>query len=635
MTMAKIKLSQKLRYHFDNTMSRGTGALMLWLAILTLVMILLATAIIIVFNILPDSTEEGSMEVGETLWQTLMRAMDAGTVAGDAGWSFRILMFIVTLGGIFILSTLIGILSSAIDEKLQELRKGRSFVVEKNHQLILGWNSKVFSIIDELATANANQKRPRIVVLAQEDKTMMEDEIREKCFNIGHTKVICRSGDPNDILDLSIVNLNETKSIVILSSETAPNADAQMIKTLLAIVNHPNRKKNPFHIVAEIREQKNILLGQIVAKDEVELLLTDDLISRIMVQTCRQSGLSVVYTEITGFDGDEIYIIEEQQLIGERFSDILFKYADSSILGIRLHNGDIQLNPPMDLILEKGMKLVGLTRDDDTLIMNATIATIHEDAIIFLEEGKPASEKTLILSWNSKGPSIVREMSTYVPAGSELLIVSSHNTVEADYKRMKISDNLTVKVLEADSSDRAVLEQLIVSDYTQIIVLSNTGKLDLQEADSQTLITLLHLRDLLNKNDKNVRIVSEIMDMRNRELASVTKADDFVVSDKLIAQMLSQVSETKELVRVFDDMFDADGSEIYLKPMTNYIKAGMEVDFFTVLESAKRQNQIAIGYRIMAKQYNKELCYGIVLNPLKTKKITFCSEDKIIVLATD
>ncbi len=40
-------------------------------------------------------------------------------------------MFIVTLGGIFILSTLIGILSSAIDEKLQELRKGRSFVVEK------------------------------------------------------------------------------------------------------------------------------------------------------------------------------------------------------------------------------------------------------------------------------------------------------------------------------------------------------------------------------------------------------------------------------------------------------------------------------------------------------------------------
>jgi hypothetical protein len=326
-----------------------------------------------------------------------------------------------------------------------------------------------------------------------------------------------------------------------------------------------------------------------------------------------------VYTEITGFLGDEIYIIEEPTLVGERFSNILFKYEDSSILGISFHDGKIQLNPPMDLILEKGMKLVGLTRDEDTLIINAPIATINEDAINSIQEDKPTIEKTLILSWNRKGPSIVREMSAYVPVGSELLIVSTHDSVESDYQQIEFSANLMVKVMQADPSDRKVLERLIVSDYTQIIVLSNIENLDLQEADSQTLITLLHLRDLLNKNNNNVRIVSEIMDMRNRELASVTKADDFVVSDKLIAQMLSQVSETKELVHVFDDMFDADGSELYLKPIINYIKAGMEVDFFTVLESAKRQNQIAIGYRIMANQYDKEASYGIVLNPLKSK----------------
>lgn len=633
--MTKIKLSQKLRYRFDNTMSRGTGALIFWLAILTFLMIIIATCIVSLFKIIPETEEGANMGIGETLWQTLMRAMDAGTVAGDTGWSFRLLMFLVTLGGIFILSTLIGILSSAIDEKLQELRKGRSFVVEKNHQLILGWNPKIFTIIDELAAANLNQKHPRIVVMAQEDKTRMEDEIREKCLNLGQTKVICRSGNPNDTLDLSIVNLNETKSIVVLSSEIAPDADAQMIKTLLAIVNHPNRTKNLFHIVAEIRERKNLILGQIVAKDEVKLLLTDDLISRIMVQTCRQSGLSVVYTEITGFFGDEIYIIEEPKLVGEQFSNILFKYEDSSILGISFQDGKIQLNPPMDLILEKGMKLVGLTKDDDTLIINAPIATINEDAINSSQEDKPTIEKTLILSWNRKGPSIVREMSAYVPAGSELLIVSSHDSVESDCQQMEISANLIVKVMHADSSDRKVLEGLIVSDYTQIIVLSNIEKLDLQEADSQTLITLLHLRDLLNKNTNNVRIVSEIMDMRNRELASVTKADDFVISDKLIAQMLSQVSETKELVYVFDDMFDADGSEIYLKPITNYIKAGMEVDFFTVLESAKRQNQIAIGYRILANQYDKEASYGIVLNPPKSKKICFSPDDRIIVLAEE
>lgn len=633
--MAKIKLSQKLRYKFDNTMSRGSGALMLWLAILTTVMIILATAIVLIFSIFPETDDAASMDVSETLWQTLMRAMDAGTVAGDMGWGFRILMFIVTLGGIFILSTLIGILSSGIDEKLDELRKGRSFVVEKNHQLILGWNSKVFTIINELANANGNQKRPRIVVMANEDKTVMEDEIKEKCTNLLHTKVICRNGDPIDTHDLSIINLNETKSIIILSSETAPDADAQTIKNLLAIVNHPDRKKEPFHIVAEIREQKNILVGQIVAKDEVEMLLTDDLVSRIMVQTCRQSGLSVVYTEITGFDGDEIYILPEPKLIGQPFSEILFKYNDSTILGVQLPKGKIKLNPPMDMKLEQGMKLVALTADNDTLIINAPTPTIREEAIVFVAEERPAIEKTLILSWNRKGPAIVREMSNYVPPGSELLIVSNHSSVENDYKKMTISENLSVKIKEADPSDRKVLEELAVSEFTQIIVLSNTEKLNLQEADSQTLITLLHLRDVLDKNGKNVRIVSEIMDMRNRELASVTKADDFVVSDKLIAQMVSQVSETKELVQVFDDMFDADGSEIYLKPMSNYIKSGVEIDFFTVVESAKRQNRIAIGYRIMAQQYDKEACYGIVLNPVKSATVSFSPADKIILLAED
>jgi len=289
----------------------------------------------------------------------------------------------------------------------------------------------------------------------------------------------------------------------------------------------------------------------------------------------------------------------------------------------------------MDSVLEKGGKLVAITEDDDTLIINAPAARINEDSIVFFEEEKPSVERTLILSWNNKGPAIVREMSSYVPAGSELLIVSAHENVDQEYKKMKILSNLKIDVIIADTTDREVLESLNIHEFTQIIVLSNTRRLNIQEADSQTLISLLHLRDLLGIKNSQVRIVSEIMDVRNRELASVTKADDFVVSDKLISQLVSQVGESKELVDVFNDMFDADGSEIYLKPISNYVKTGIEMDFFTVLESAKRQGQIAIGYRIMSNQYEKQSSYGVVLNPMKTKKVTFSPGDKIIVFAED
>ena len=632
--MHKVKLSQKLRYRFDNTMSRGPGALILWLAIITGIMIIITTMIVLIFRVFPEG-ENSSMEIGETLWQTLMRAMDAGTVAGDNGWGFRLIMFLVTLGGIFILSTLIGILSSGIDERLQELRKGRSFVVEKNHQLVLGWNSQIFTIIDELAAANENQKKPRILVMAEEDKTMMEDAIREKCENLRNTKVICRSGDPTDIKDLNIVNLNETKSIVVLSRENSPYADAQTIKVLLAVINHPERSDRPFHVVAQMRQQKNILAGKIVGKNEVELMLTDDLVSRIMVQTCRQSGLSVVYSEITGFDGDEIYVIEETGLTGKTFGEIIFKYNDSAVIGLQFPNGSVKLNPSMETVLEKGSKLVAITEDDDTLIINAPASKINEGAIVFVEEKRPSIERTLILSWNNKGPAILREMSSYVPAGSELLIVSAHENIDEEYNKMTISSNLKINFRIADVTDREILESLNVHEFTQIIVLSNTRTLNVQEADSQTLITLLHLRDLLDIKSAQVRIVSEIMDLRNRELASVTKADDFVVSDKLISQLVSQVSESKNLVNVFNDMFDADGSEIYLKPISNYVKTGVEMDFFTVLESAKRQGQIAIGYRIMSKQFEKDSSYGVFVNPIKTNKISFNSGDKIIVIAED
>ena len=84
--------------------------------------------------------------------------------------------------------------------------------------------------------------------------------------------------------------------------------------------------------------------------------------------------------------------------------------------------------------------------------------------------------------------------------------------------------------------------------------------------------------------------------MRNRELAEVTKADDFIVSDKLISLLMSQVSENKYLMRVFEDLFDADGSEIYLKPAGSYVETGRPVNFYTVVESARRRGEVAIGY---------------------------------------
>jgi hypothetical protein len=126
-----------------------------------------------------------------------------------------------------------------------------------------------------------------------------------------------------------------------------------------------------------------------------------------------------------------------------------------------------------------------------------------------------------------------------------------------------------------------------------------------------------------------------MLDDRNRQLAEVTKADDFIVSDKLISLMLSQVSENKQLTSVFDTLFSSEGSEIYLRPANLYIESGATVDFYTVLEAARRRGETAIGYRVAADAHSAERSYGVRVNPRKTDQISFTDRDRIIVLAED
>ena len=119
----------------------------------------------------------------------LLRALDAGTFASDATWPARILGLAVTLVGIFIAGSLIGLISSAVDQQVDALRRGRSSVLEHGHSLILGWSPRVPTIVSELVVANESQKRAAIVVLADLDKTEMEETLRTAVGDLRTTRL--------------------------------------------------------------------------------------------------------------------------------------------------------------------------------------------------------------------------------------------------------------------------------------------------------------------------------------------------------------------------------------------------------------------------------------------------------------
>jgi voltage-gated potassium channel Kch len=628
--MARTKISDWLRYKFDNLMSRGTGALIASLFVLSIVMIL--TVALFVHLVSPDGR---GTPLGQLFWMGLMRTLDPGTMGGDVGSpTFLAGMFAVTLGGIFVVSTLIGILSSGLEGRLEELRKGRSVVVEHHHTVVLGWSPQVFTIISELAEANANQSRSCIAVLAEKDKVEMEDEIRARIPFTRNTHVVCRSGSPMDLNDIEIVNPHEARSIIVLPPETE-DSDVNVIKCVLALVNNPQRRKDQYHIVASIRSAQNMEAARLVARDEASLILVDDLIARIIAQTCRQSGLSVIYNELLDFQGDEIYIQAERSLVDKSFAESLFAYEDSTVIGLLLQDGGVRLNPPMDTCIGPGDQVIAISRDDDTVIVSGKHDyEINEDAIQMALPRMHAIEHTLVLGWNKRAPTLVRELDRYVVPGSQVTIVGDDD--EAEMRLECECDGLVnqrITFSYGDTTNRRILDQLDIPSYQHVILLSDIGRHDPQQADARTLVTLLHLRDIAEKTGNRFSIVSEILDFRNRELAEVTHVDDFIVSDRLVSLMLAQVSENKHLMEVFKDLFNPEGSEIYLKHVEDYVQLGLPLNFYTLLEAARRRGEVALGYRRRADANNAALGYGLHINPRKSDLVTFSEGDRVVVLA--
>ena len=417
--------------------------------------------------------------------------------------------------------------------------------------------------------------------------------------------------------------------------------DSEVIKIVLAIVNNGNRRKEPYHIVAMLNRPENLEVGKIAGGSEVEFILSKDIIARLTAQTCLQPGLSLVYNELLDFGGDEIYLTDCSALEGKTFKQSLLMYEDSTIIGL-CAEGKVCINPPMDTLIKANDRVIAISADDDTVVVSGkTEINVLENAIALcspkeVPDNRKNQDKVLILGFNENARTIIRELDNYVAKGS-LVTMSAEfkgNKTDLEDKCSKNLKNINLECFEADINDRAVLDGLTEKGYSHIVILSYHD-LDIQKADAKTLITLLHLRDISGKKNINFSLISEMQDIKNRALAEIAQVNDFIVSNRLLSLLMAQISENKLLNLVFADLFDAEGSEIYLKEVAKYVNISEPVNFYTVVEAAARHGEAAIGYKLLKKEKSAEENYGIQVNPLKSEMINFSADDSIIVIAQD
>ena len=307
MQTPRTSLRTRLHYWFDNTMTRGTSALIGWLAI---------ASALLVAGIAAGLALAHAGGIFDLMWQSFSDAFELSIPdQGNAG--IHVLWFVLGIGGLFLISALIGLLNNGISEKLDDLRKGRSLVVEHDHTVILGWSDQVFIVVSELVVANRSRKKAAIVILAEQDKLVMDDLLRLRIGDTGNTRIVCRTGNPLDVKDLELVNLNGARSIVVLTPHTPvrEDADAYVLKTLLAINRGPAFRDAAHHVVTSVQDGASRAVAQLAGGTAV-VIDADDISARLIVQAARQSGLSAVYHDLMDFGGDELYVVAEHTLHG-------------------------------------------------------------------------------------------------------------------------------------------------------------------------------------------------------------------------------------------------------------------------------------------------------------------------------
>ena len=357
-----VSWRERLRYRFDKWMSRGTGAIMGLLGLATLAFVLVIAVVVGLVEAYPDPDNKSGF--WDVAWGNLMRTLDPGTMGGDTGWGFRVLMLTVTIGGLVIVASLIGIVSGAFDDKMVELRKGRSRVLETDHTIILGWNNQLFTIISELCIANSSKGRSTIVVLADHDKIAMEDEIRAKVPHPGSTAIICRHGNPTSPNDVQLTSPTTARSIVVLPSEEDERPDMTVIRSVLALT-QVSATGGPT-VIAQLRDPSNLDAARVAGRERARWVLAGDLINRMTVQTCLQPGLSAVCTELLDFAGDEIYFARIPELENAAYLEAQLAFSDSTVIGIS--RGDsILLNPDASDFIEEGDELIVIAEDNSTI----------------------------------------------------------------------------------------------------------------------------------------------------------------------------------------------------------------------------------------------------------------------------
>jgi Trk K+ transport system NAD-binding subunit len=593
---------ERIRYRVDLLLSQGSATTIGSVVVLAVVLTFLGGLAFWVIGV--DFERQGPVEA---FWQSFLRVIGRAGIE-DSSWVDRLASFTLVLAGIFLTGSLITLLVAAVSTRLDALRRGRGRVLEQGHTVILGWSPRLMPVIDELLSCDDGTGRVSVVVLADRDKQVMEDDFRAKCDKEHRRRVLFRRGEPSKPSDLKLVAVDRAHAVIVLSDGSFVDAIAVQ-RALAALHVHPKdcnvvvEMTNP--VVA--RSLTSSTAGDVVA------VTVNTVVADMLAQAIRAKGMARLFDDLLSFEGSELYILQPgESAVGRTFGEVTCGADNYVVLGILTADDALRMVPPLDTVVNPGDQLVVLAERSATALPE--IERLADPIECPPAEAAPLS--VVMIGWSKVGKLTLDRLADYLPPGSRVKILADES-LSADGPP-PWTRSLDRSFVHTKHDPEQILEAIAGARADVVAVVGYSDGMSEVEADALSLLTIfmLHKSDNRARIPDGTRIVAHLFDSGLHDLA-VGKAD-FVLTDALASRMLVHASRHKRLGDVYADLFEPDGSIVDVIPAPP-----IPTKYGAVAAGIVARGMVPIGTIVAGKVH---------LNPSRSDDFRFRHGDSIVVV---
>ena len=324
------RILKYIRYNIDLIFSKG---------ILYQLMVLVFIIITILLSVAIFMKIAFQYPIIDGFWDSLMQFIDTGNISAaeeSNGFNAIVATFLaVTFIGVCGWGLLIAMINNALQERIRNLSNGNSFIMERNHSIVLGYGEEVFTIIEEFIMGRSK----KIVLLSNYEASYIKKRISffKKYKN---TKVVIRKGNPSRFENLQLLNIERANSVSIVNED-----DSESLKILLSlkrILQKENKnifskkKHKTLNICMLVNKKENIEIVKSIDDSElfnIHIIYKYEILYKLIGQSIMYTGLSNIYEELFDYKGIDIEIDTKHHCNAINFKNAAFKYfKDNKIL---------------------------------------------------------------------------------------------------------------------------------------------------------------------------------------------------------------------------------------------------------------------------------------------------------------